>query len=140
MKSIQPFHVAYPIAELEKTKEFYVNILGCNIGRSDTTWVDFNLFGHQLVFHVVKGFEQRHYFNPVDKHNVPVPHFGVVLTWDNWQPFVDRLNHHNISFVIKPHIRFQGQPGEQATMFFYDPNRYALEFKSFRSMDMLFET
>tara|TARA_Y100001968_G_scaffold333493_1_gene396645 strand:- start:269 stop:691 length:423 start_codon:yes stop_codon:yes gene_type:complete len=137
---VSPFHAAYPVSELEKTIVFYTDVLGCSMGRSDTTWVDFNLFGHQLVFHKVNGFEQRHYFNPVDKHNVPVPHFGVVLTWDKWQPFVDRLTHHKISFEIEPHIRFEGQVGEQATMFFYDPNRYALEFKAFRSMDMLFES
>ncbi|MAQ63933.1 MAG: glyoxalase [Rickettsiales bacterium] len=140
MQTSLAFHAAYPVLELEKTIAFYTDVLGCNKGRSDTSWVDFNLFGHQIVFHKVEGFEQRHYFNPVDKHNVPVPHFGVVLDWQDWQPFVDRLNHHNISFEIEPHIRFQGQVGEQATMFFYDPNHYALEFKSFRSSDMLFAT
>tara|TARA_B100000427_G_scaffold172707_1_gene143572 strand:- start:6906 stop:7322 length:417 start_codon:yes stop_codon:yes gene_type:complete len=137
---LYPFHAAYPVGELDNTIYFYQTVLGCKKGRSDTTWVDFDLFGHQLVFHKVTGFKQQHYFNPVDKHNVPVPHFGVVLAWSAWQPFVERLTKHAISFEIAPHIRFKGKPGEQATMFFYDPNQYALEFKSFRSLEMLFQT
>ena len=140
MSQLLPFHAAYPVSELETTIDFYSNVLGCAQGRSDTTWVDFDFFGHQLVFHKVEGFEQRHYFNPVDKHSVPVPHFGSILHWENWYPFVERLHKHKIRFEIEPHIRFEGQVGEQATLFFYDPNQYALEFKSFRRLESLFAT
>ena len=138
--NILPFHAAYPVASKEKTKTFYLEILGCSQGREDQTWIDINFYGHQLVFHEIKQFKQKHYFNPVDKHQVPVPHFGVVLNLNAWHALVKRIEPFQLDFEIEPHTRFRGQVGEQATMFFYDVNRYALEFKAFKNPQDLFKT
>lgn len=137
---LQPFHLAIPVYDLAAAREFYRDVFGLEEGRSSAQWVDFNFFGHQLVIHehpVTPGQQQAH-TNPVDGHDVPVPHFGVVLQWEQWQTLAERLNEQDISFVIEPCIRFQGQVGEQATMFLLDPCGNALEFKAFRDMSQLF--
>lgn len=135
---IQPFHLAIPVQNLEKCRFFYREILNCEEGRSDTHWVDFNFFGHQLVIHQKEGFTSEKISNPVDGKDVPVPHFGVVLNWEDWHKLAENLKAANTEFVIEPCIRFQGKAGEQATMFFNDPENNALEFKAFKDMNQLF--
>ncbi len=135
---LTPFHVAFPVDDLAKARQFYGGLLGCPEGRSAETWVDFDLFGHQLVAHLAPSGPTRPHHNPVDGHDVPVPHFGVVLAMDDWRALADRLTAAGVRFVIAPHIRFKGQAGEQATMFFLDPAGNALEFKAFADMGQLF--
>ena len=135
---IQPFHLAIPVQDLEKCRTFYRDILNCEEGRSSEHWVDFNFFGHQLVIHQKDGFNPERISNPVDGHDVPVPHFGVVLTWEDWHSLADQLKAKNTKYEIAPCIRFEGKVGEQATMFFTDPEKNALEFKAFRDMSQLF--
>lgn len=137
---VQPFHLAIPVDDLEKASAFYGELLGCPQGRSDTCWIDWDLYGHQLVTHLVKNMPSQPEYNEVDGHGVPVPHFGVVLTMDDWQTLADKLQAAEVPFVIEPYIRFKGQPGEQATMFFMDPAGNALEFKAFADMKQLFAT
>ncbi len=135
---IQPFHIAIPVQNLEKCRAFYRDILECKEGRSDTHWVDFDFFGHQLVIHQKDDFVAQKISNPVDGHDVPVPHFGVVLTWEDWHKLAEKLKAANTKFIIEPGIRFQGKVGEQATMFFNDPENNALEFKAFKDISQLF--
>ena len=137
---MNPFHLAIPVTDLTKCREFYRDVLDCSEGRSDTHWVDFNFFGHQLVIHQKPAAKPREkqISNPVDGHEVPVPHFGVVLDWDDWVALSEKLKEINIDFVIEPYIRFKGEVGEQATMFFMDPENNALEFKAFKNIDRLF--
>jgi hypothetical protein len=137
---LMPFHLAVPVKDLNETRAFYRDILGLEEGRSSETWVDFNFYGHQFVIHLKPEFFERAdvYSNPVDGHNVPVPHFGIVLQWDDWENLALRLQSFNIKFGIEPYIRFKGQVGEQGTMFFYDPSGNALEFKAFKDMSLLF--
>ena len=141
MKTIQPFHLAVPVTDIQEARKFYGEIFGCEEGRNSETWVDFDFFGHQLVIHHkpldATQANGKHY-NPVDGHDVPVPHFGVVLNWADWESLERRLNSANIEFLIKPYIRFKGQVGEQATMFLLDPSGNALEFKAFRDISQLF--
>lgn len=132
------FHIAVQVRDISEARKFYGEVLGCPEGRSDETWVDFDLFGHQFVCHLnpelgPAGKLASHY-NPVDGHGVPVPHYGVVLTMPVWQELADRLISLNVDFVIEPYIRFAGQPGEQATMFLLDPSGNALEFKGFQDI------
>ena len=136
MPSLSPFHLAFPVQDLETTRDFYTRILGCRMGRSSDNWIDFDLYGHQIVAHLAPASTRT--YNPVDGHEVPVPHFGVVLEWESWHQLADRLRESGIEFVIKPYIRFAGQVGEQATMFFLDPSGNALEFKAFRDPAQLF--
>jgi extradiol dioxygenase family protein len=142
---LTPFHVALQVRDIAEARRFYGGMLGCTEGRSDASWVDFSLYGHQLVCHVnpslgISGQIISH-FNPVDGHGVPVPHCGVVLEMHAWQALAERLRRHQVQFIIEPYIRFQRQPGAQATMFFLDPSGNALEFKSFKDVDrQLFET
>ncbi|QGQ26246.1 glyoxalase [Gimesia benthica] len=142
---LDPFHLAFQVRDIAEARAFYGDLLGCSEGRSAETWVDFNFFGQQVVCHLnpdigPDGSIAAH-VNPVDGHGVPVPHFGVVLTMDRWQTLADRLRERQIEFVIEPYIRFQGQPGEQATMFFLDPSGNALEFKAFQDIEsQLFAT
>ncbi len=137
---LTPFHIAFPVDDLAAARHFYGAILACPEGRSSQEWIDFDLFGHQIVAHFkprTPAAAEIHH-NAVDGHAVPVPHFGVVLTMDRWQSLADRLRAHAVKFEIEPHIRFQGQVGEQATMFFYDPAGNALEFKAFADMSQVF--
>ena len=137
--SLQPFHLAIPVDNIENSRKFYTNMLGFKEGRSDVKWIDYNFFGHQLVIHLDNTRSRNKNFNSVDGHEVPVPHFGVVLEWNEWLSFSDKITKLKIEFVIKPYIRFKGQVGEQATMFFLDPSGNALEFKSFKKPDQLFK-
>src|SRR4051794_41059773 len=127
-----PFHLAFPVSDLAATRRFYVDLLGCAVGRTSDRWIDLDLFGHQLTAHLVAGALPPEPTNPVDGDDVPVRHFGVILEWDAWHALADRLRAASVRFVIEPHLRFAGQVGEQATMFFRDPSGNALEFKSFR--------
>ena len=140
MKKLNPFHLAVPVYDLEKCRHFYREIIGCEEGRSSANWVDFDFFGHQFVIHKVPEPETKKLApsNPVDGKEVPVPHFGVVLDWDYWHVFAARLEAHAVQFVIEPYIRFKGEVGEQATLFFVDPDGNALEFKAFKDMNQLF--
>tara|TARA_B100000965_G_C19369028_1_gene659439 strand:- start:231 stop:650 length:420 start_codon:yes stop_codon:yes gene_type:complete len=134
---LSPFHLAIPVNNLQESKFFYSTMLNCSEGRSSDTWVDYDFFGHQLVIHLDESIRKKS-FNCVDGENVPIPHFGVVLKWNDWCVFRKDLESKNIDFIIQPYIRFEGQIGEQATMFFLDPSGNALEFKSFKNMSQLF--
>ncbi len=138
MASVQPFHLAIPVQDLARARKFYGKTLQCPEGRSDEKWVDFDFYGHQLVIHVKDGEQSDLATNPVDGHDVPIPHFGVVLTWEQWEALAARLKELNTDFMIEPYVRFQGLPGEQATMFFKDTEGNALEFKAFKDMAQLF--
>ena len=135
---VVPFHLAVPVRNLDEAREFYGNILGCTEGRSAADWVDFNFFGHQLVAHLLNNYPASSAYNPVDGHDVPVPHFGVVLSMADWQALADKLVAAGVQFLIEPGIRFKGEVGEQATMFFRDPSGNALEFKAFEDLNQLF--
>jgi hypothetical protein len=138
MSTLSPFHIAIPVHNLDECRTFYRDILNCEEGRSSDHWVDFNFFGHQLVIHYKPKSEETLHTNPVDGKAVPVPHFGVVLPWETFQNFADDLTSKGTRFIIEPYIRFKGQVGEQATMFFYDPAGNALEFKAFMDIGQLF--
>ena len=138
-KNLLPFHLAIPVNDLEKSRNFYKNILGCEEGRSSNHWVDFNFFGHQLVIHFKEKESDNTKTNPVDGKDVPIPHFGVILEWNDFHDFSKKLIEKKINFIIEPYIRFEGLPGEQATMFFKDPCGNALEFKSFKDLNKILE-
>lgn len=139
MPNIQPFHVAIPVDNIAAAREFYGGLMGCPEGRSTDIWIDFDLYGHQfVVHHKPKAETEDSHSNPVDGHDVPVPHYGVVLEWEQWEALADKLKKANMEFVIEPYIRFEGQPGEQATMFFKDPAGNALEFKAFKDLSQMF--
>jgi extradiol dioxygenase family protein len=134
---LTPFHLAIPVTDLSAAEDFYANVLGCGIGRRSSEWIDFNLFGHQLVCHQVASSAANKVdpSNAVDGHDVPIPHVGVVLEMDTWKALRDRLIANELQFIIEPHIRFAGKVGEQATMFFHDPSGNAVEFKAFADIE-----
>ena len=132
------FHLAFPVHDLAEARRFYGELLGCREGRSCDNWVDFDFFGHQIVAHLAPQTAPAKTSNPVDAHDVPVPHFGAILTMTEWQALADRLRAAGIEFVIEPYVRFKGQTGEQATMFFLDPSGNALEFKAFADREQVF--
>ena len=134
---MRPFHLAFPVDNLEKTREFYTEVLGCNEGRSSDRWIDFDMYGHQVVAHLIDKVENLQ-TNPVDGDDVPASHFGVILNLEDWEELADRLKKIDMDFIIEPHIRFKGETGEQATMLFLDPCGNALEFKAFKDMENLF--
>jgi uncharacterized protein len=136
---LQPFHLAFPVHDLAAARAFYGGLLGCPEGRSSATWIDFDLHGHQIVAHLAPHSGDRT-ANAVDGHDVPLPHFGVVLEWQAWHDLAVRLQAAGVAFGIAPNIRFSGEPGEQATMFLRDPSGNALEFKAFRDLAKLFAT
>ena len=136
---MRPFHLAFPVDDLGKTREFYTKTLGCTEGRSSDRWIDFDMYGHQVVAHLVDDLDQVA-TNAVDGDDVPSSHFGVILEMEQWNQLADNLVKLGIEFIIQPHIRFKGEPGEQATMFFLDPCGNAIEFKAFKSDDMIFAT
>ncbi len=138
MKRLQPFHLAVPVNDLEAARDFYCDLLGCPTGRTDTRWIDLNMYGHQVTLHLVDESDMPAAHNPVDGDQVPARHFGVILERADWQALADRLTEAGIDFLISPRIRFEGEIGEQATMFFLDPSGNALEFKSFSNMAQLF--
>jgi hypothetical protein len=137
MNTLAPFHLAFPVDDLAAARAFYGGLMACPEGRSSAEWIDFDFFGHQIVTHLAPAKAADHH-NPVDGHDVPVPHFGVVLDWDDFQALAARLKAGGVKFVIEPYIRFAGQVGEQATMFFRDPSGNALEFKAFKDRSQLF--
>jgi len=138
--TLPPFHLALPVTDLDATRAFYTDLLGCPTGRESERWIDLDFFGHQLVLHLVA---PEHHpaaaTNPVDGHDVPAGHFGPVLDWPDWESMAERLRERGIEFLIEPYVRFAGQPGEQGTFFVRDPSGNALEFKTFRDRAMLFE-
>jgi len=136
MKSLRPFHLAIPVDCLDKARDFYGSKLGFEEGRSDDHWIDYNFFGHQLVCHI--GELNKSNNNEVDGKDVPIPHFGIILEWDDFDSFSSKLKTENINFIIEPYLRFSGLPGEQKTMFFKDPFDNALEFKSFKQDSEIF--
>ena len=133
------FHLAFPVRDLDATRRFYVELLGCGVGRASTKWLDFDFFGHQVTAHLVAA-EGDEAANEVDGDAVPIPHFGAILAWDEWHALADRLRAAAVAFVIAPRVRFAGEVGEQATMFLRDPSGNALEFKSFRDDARVFAT
>ena len=135
-----PFHLAIPVDNLELCSDFYSNILECKAGRSSDHWIDYNMFGHQLVLHVHPTHQPKKHHNEVDGKSVPVPHFGVILDWKVFNELAGKLTSKGVEFIIEPYLRFEGLPGEQMTMFFYDPTGNALEFKSFKNKDQIFAT
>jgi extradiol dioxygenase family protein len=140
MSALRPFHIAFPVDDLEAARHFYGTVLGCPEGRSSDQWIDFDFFGHQIVAHhkPTPASAKDAHANPVDGHDVPVPHFGVVLTQQDWKQLADRVRAAGIKFVIEPYTRFKGQVGEQSTMFFLDPAGNALEFKAFADLSQMF--
>jgi len=141
--TLRPFHLAFPVRNIAEARSFWGGVIGCPEGRSAEDWVDFDFYGHQIVAHLAperSGSPPAEASNPVDGHEVPVPHFGVVLTLEDWRALADRLTAAGTEFVIEPHIRFQGEPGEQATLFFRDPSGNAIEMKAFADLRQLFAT
>ena len=136
--TLPPFHLAFPVHDLEAARAFYGGLLGCPEGRSADEWIDFDFFGHQIVAHLDPAMAPRRHSNPVDGHDVPVPHFGAVLGMEEWRLLAARLGEAGVDFVIEPGIRFAGEAGEQATMFFLDPSGNALEIKAMRDPEALF--
>jgi len=136
------FHLAFPVHDLVATEEFYTSILGCSTGRRDKQWIDFNFYGHQLVAHLVEDPKLKQsdpiHSNPVDNKSIPVPHFGVILEWLNWETVAQNLRANKVKFIVEPYIRFAGQTGEQGTMFFCDPCGNAIEIKAFRNDEDIF--
>ncbi|WP_022674169.1 VOC family protein [Novosphingopyxis baekryungensis] len=135
--ALRPFHLAFPVHDLAAARAFYGDVMGCAEGRSSDAWIDFDFYGHQIVAHL-GGEKRTAHHNPVDGHDVPVPHFGVVLTMADWETLADRLRAADTMFIIEPTVRFRGLPGEQATMFLTDPSGNALEFKAFSDDAALF--
>ncbi|NBB84178.1 MAG: glyoxalase [Alphaproteobacteria bacterium] len=140
MTAMPPFHLAFPVDDLEAARGFYAGLLGCATGRESERWIDFDFFGHQITAHLVDAAEAPAATNPVDGNQVPARHFGAILDWDAWHTLSDRLTAEGVRFVIEPKIRFQGEVGEQATMFLLDPAGNALEFKSFKDRGQVFAT
>ena len=132
------FHLAFPVTDLAKARAFYGGLLGCPEGRSSDTWVDFDFYGHQIVAHLAPQEAGHRHTSAVDGDDVPVRHFGVILTMPAWQALADKLIAADVNFVIEPHVRFKGEVGEQATMFFLDPCGNALEFKAFKDVSQVF--
>ncbi|MEW6707990.1 MAG: VOC family protein [Pseudomonadota bacterium] len=137
MKPTPLFHLAFPVHDLAAARRFYGELLGCREGRSSDTWIDFDFYGHQIVAHLAPGPAPQHH-NEVDGDHVPVPHFGVILSMADWRALADKLRAAGTRFVVEPHIRFEGQVGEQATMFFLDPSGNALEIKAFEDLSQVF--
>ena len=136
--NVPRFHLAFPVSDLEKTLTFYRDLLGCKTGRMSDKWIDFDFWGHQVVAHLSPEDAGKSASNEVDGHAVPAKHFGVILSWEEFEALAERLKSAGQEFVIEPYIRFQGHPGEQATMFFLDPSGNALEFKAFRDESQIF--
>ena len=138
MAALAPFHIAFPVDDLDAARRFYGGTLGCPEGRSAAEWIDFDLYGHQIVAHLAPPRDGGRHANPVDGHDVPVPHFGVVLDPPEWEALAARLRAEGVRFVVEPHTRFKGEAGEQSTLFFLDPAGNALEFKAFADRSQLF--
>lgn len=135
-----PFHLAFPVYDLPATRSFYEDLLGCQVGRTAERWIDFNFWGSQISAHLVEAEETTAPTNAVDGKKVPVKHFGAILKWEEWEALAEKLKAHGTEFIIEPYTRFEGEVGEQATMFFFDPSGNALEFKSFKDFRQIFAT
>jgi uncharacterized protein len=140
MSNIRPFHLAFPVNNIEETKKFYTEILECKVGRSSEKWIDFDFYGHQISAHLKPEKCNKALTNGVDGKNIPVKHFGVILTMTDWENLSEKLILSGIEFIVEPYIRFQGEVGEQATMFFLDPSGNALEFKAFKDDSFIFKS
>ncbi len=138
MNAVPLFHLAFPVRDIAEARRFYGDLLGCSEGRSSDAWVDFDFYGHQVVAHLAPEECGHKATSAVDDHQVPVRHFGAILPMDQWEALADKLKGHGVKFIIEPYVRFQGQVGEQATMFFQDPSGNAIEFKSFADMSQVF--
>ena len=138
MSELRPFHIAFPVDDLNAARHFYGTVLGCPEGRSSEHWIDFDLYGHQIVAHLQPAREKTDAASAVDGHHVPIPHFGVVLTQADWKELAERMRAAGVRFLIEPYTRFEGQTGEQSTMFFLDPAGNSLEFKSFADLSLMF--
>lgn len=138
MQQLTPFHLAFPVTDLAAAAAFFETVLGCKRGREADTWIDFDLFGHQLSLHQGRSMMSEGGTGAVDNQSVPMPHFGVVLAWDDWHALIERLRNANVNFRIEPQIRFEGEPGEQGTFFVDAPGDVALEFKTFRDFERVF--
>ena len=138
VKNLRPFHLAFPVKDLEKTRDWYTSVLGCSIGRESSEWIDFNMFGHQIVAHLSSSLDIS-YMNEVDGENVPIRHFGIILKPSDWEKLRKKIKSRGIKFIIEPTTRFKGSAGQQSTMFIKDPSGNALEFKSFVDDTMIFE-
>ena len=136
---LRPFHLAFPVYNIDKTIKWYTNILDCSIGRQSVRWVDFNFFGHQISAHRVDKKKEFLETNPVDGHNIPSRHYGIIMSMYDWKTLVEKLEKKKIKFIIKPNIRFEGEKGEQATFFIKDPSDNVLEFKAFKNAKMIFD-
>jgi len=133
-----PFHLAFPVIDLERARVFYADTVGCRVGREDARWIDFDFFGHQITAHLTESMPAVP-TNPVDGKDVPVLHFGAILEWDAWHRLAERLRESDAEFLIEPYIRFEGKPGEQATLFVRDPSGNGLEFKAFKTPEAVFQ-
>lgn len=138
--ALQPFHLAFPVKDLAEARAFYEGVLGCTIGRTSERWIDLDFWGNQLTAHLTEGGDSKAPTNHVDGKDVPVKHFGAILDMDEWNALAEKLKANGTEFVIEPYIRFKGEPGEQATMFFLDPSGNAIEFKAFKDRAMIFAT
>ena len=139
MKSMRPFHLAFPVYDIKKTIDWYVSYLNCSVGRKSKRWVDFNFYGHQISAHLINQKNKKDKINLVDGKKIPSRHFGIILEMNDWKNLVTYLNEKKINYVIKPNIRFKGQTGEQATFFIKDPSNNVLEFKAFQNDNKIFE-
>lgn len=139
MKSMRPFHLAFPVYDIKKTIDWYVSYLNCSVGRKSKRWVDFNFYGHQISAHLIDQKNKKDKINLVDGKKIPSRHFGIILEMNDWKNLVTYLNEKKINYVIKPNIRFKGQTGEQATFFIKDPSNNVLEFKAFQDDNKIFE-
>jgi uncharacterized protein len=133
------FHLAFPVSDLEATRSFYVDVLGCRVGRCSGSWIDLNFFGYQITAHLVTDGGVRP-TNVVEGHDIPIPHFGLIMDWEDWHRAVDHMTYIGVSFRVEPHVRFKGQRGEQATFFLEDPSGNCLEFKAFKDPGEIFRT
>lgn len=138
MKTHAPFHLAFPVHDLDAAKGFYVDLLGCAMGRRSERWIDLDFFGNQITAHLQQEDSTKANTNPVDGDQVPVRHFGAILDWDAWEALAQKLSKADVYFLMKPHTRFKGKAGEQGTFFVHDPSGNALEFKTFRDMNQIF--
>ncbi|OUT38390.1 MAG: glyoxalase [bacterium TMED6] len=138
MKKLNPFHLAFPVNDIEKAKQWYIDVLGCNIGRESTRWVDFNFFGHQISAHLVENTISIQQINSVDNKDIPVRHFGIILNDSEWKKLANKFAKINLDFLVSPYTRFEGEIGEQSTMFIKDPSGNVIEFKSFKNNNNIF--
>lgn len=135
---MQPFHLAFPVYDLAKTRHFFEELLGCSVGRTSDRWIDFNFWGNQITAHLIDREDEADVTNAVDGKNVPVKHFGAILEMSEWEALAEKLKENGTEFIIEPYVRFKGEVGEQATMFFLDPSGNAIEFKSFKDFNQIF--